>query len=127
MRGCNMASPQYASPSFPVALIATRRVRDIAAMMSPGQVTTYLLHEMVASPNMSLDEFARYPLIVIEVPPLCLDNFEKTLSKLVHKFRDQGSQVALMVQPSLRKQTHRSLCMQRRNKMQNVPFLLKKI
>jgi hypothetical protein len=82
----------------------------------------YLLHELLASVKLPLDELSSAHLVAIEIPPVAVKGFEHRLLHLIAKIRAIGPHVAIIVQPSLRRQTQHALWIHRWNKMDARPF-----
>ncbi len=61
-----------------------------------------LLHEILASVKMPLDELSAAHFVAINIPPVALKGFERDLLHLIVKIRAIGPHVAIIVQPSLR-------------------------
>jgi hypothetical protein len=74
--------------------------------------------------KLPLDELSSAHLVAIEIPPVALKGFEHDLLHLVAKIRAIGPHVAIIVQPSLRRQTQQALWIHRWNKLDNRPFRL---
>ena len=81
-----------------------------------------LLHELLASVKLPLDELTRSHLVVMEIPPASLNGVEHTLLRLVVKIRELGVHVAMIVQPNLRKHTQQPFWVQRWNRISHRPF-----
>ena len=63
---------------------------------------------MMAQMTVPLDELSTAHLAVLEVPPIAAARFEHELLRLVAKIRAQGPEVAVIVQPSLRKKSNKT-------------------
>ena len=81
-----------------------------------------MLHELLASVKLPLDELSRAHLVVMEIPPAALSGFEHTLLRLIAKIRQLGVHVAVIVQPNLRKMTQQPFWAQRWNRLSHRPF-----
>ena len=81
-----------------------------------------LLHELLASVKLPLDELTRSHLVVMEIPPASLSGIEHTLLRLIVKIRELGAHVAMIVQPNLRKRTQQPFWAQRWNRIKHRPF-----
>ena len=83
-----------------------------------------LLHEILASVKMPLDELSAAHFVAINIPPVALKGFERDLLHLIVKIRAIGPHVAIIVQPSLRRHTQQASRVHRWNKMDVRPLQL---
>ena len=60
--------------------------------------------------------------MVLEAPPIVTQRFEHDMLGLVLKVLNQCPSVAIIVQPSLRRKSNKTLWVQRWNKLHNSPF-----
>ena len=104
--------------------VSTRKAGPAADGLAANIAGCYLLHDLLASVKLPLDELSQAHLVAIEIPPLALKGFEHNLLHLIAKIRAVGPQVAIIVQPSLRRQTQQALWTHRWNKLDNRPFQL---
>ena len=111
--------------SLSVAWVSTRKARHIARSLAPEVDACYFLHELLGSVKLPLDELSQTHLVVVEVPPSTLRDFEHHLAMLVAKIRAAGPHVALITQPSLRKQTQKMTWISKWNRQKNRPFDIK--
>ncbi len=115
-------TPQVLPLDFRLIWISTRKAAPAADALAANIAGCYLLHELLASVKLPLDELSSAHLVAIEIPPVALKGFEHDLLHLVAKIRAIGPQVAIIVQPSLRRQTQQALWTHRWNKLDNRPF-----
>ena len=104
--------------------VYTRKTGPAADGLAANIAGCYLLHELLASVKLPLDELSQAHLVAIEIPPLALKGFKHNLLHLIAKIRAIGPQVAIIVQPSLRRQTQHAQWTHRWNKLDNRPFQL---
>ena len=107
---------------FKLIWISTRKAAPAADALAANIAGCYLLHELLASVKLPLDELSSAHLVAIEIPPVALKGFEHDLLHLVAKIRAIGPQVAIIVQQSLRRQTQQALWIHRWNRLDNRPF-----
>ena len=107
---------------FKLIWISTRKAAPAADALAANMIGSYLFHELLASVKLPLDELSLAHLVAIEIPPVALKGFEHKLLHLVAKIRAIGPQVAIIVQPSLRRQTQQALWIHRWNKLDSRPF-----
>ena len=69
-----------------------------------------------------LQELTAADLVVLEVPPITEQNFECNLLNLTYKIRNLGPEVLIVVQPSLRRKSNKSIWVHRWNQMPHAPF-----
>ena len=77
--------------------------------------------------NLPHEEFACNDLVAIEVPPLTRASFDSDLYRLVTKIQNLGPKVAVIVQPSMRKKTQRSLWVQYWNRSSGRPWTARRL
>ena len=109
-------------PSSRIAWISTRRGEPAADIISANIIGRYVLHSMMAQMTAPLDELSTAHIVVLEVPPTAAARFEHDLLRLVARIRAQGPEVAVIVQPSLRKKSNKTLWIHRWNRLSHVPF-----
>ena len=87
---------------------------------------TYLLNNVMGQVKTSpMTEFASNDLVEFEVPPFATAGFEKEFLNVVNCIHSQGPQVAVIVQPSLRKTKPQCLWVSKWNALENIPFKFK--
>ena len=94
---------------FRMIWVSTRKAGPAADGLAANILGCYLLHELLASVKLPLDELSSADLVAIEVPPVALKGFEHNLLHLVAKIRAIGPHVVVIVQPSLTRQTQQAL------------------
>ena len=95
-------------------------------MFPTNTLRTYLLHQLLASVKLPLDELACAHLAVLKVPPLTQHGFEQNLLRVVSKIRQVGPQVAILVLPQERRQAQTALWVHKWNRINHVPFVFVK-
>ena len=115
-------TPQVLPLDFRLIWISTRKAAPAADALAANIAGCYLLHELLASVKLPLDELSSAHLVAIEIPPVALKGFEHDLLHLVAKIRAIGPHVAIIVQPSLRRRTQQALWIHRWNKLDSRPF-----
>ena len=109
---------------FRLIWVSSRKAGPVADGLAANIVSCYLLHELMASVKLPLDELSSAHLVAIEIPPVALRGFEHSLLHLIAKIRAIGPHVAIIVQPSLRRRTQQALWVHRWNKIDQRPFQL---
>ena len=82
----------------------------------------YVLHGMMARMTAPLDELSTAHAVVLEAPPNTAVRFEHDMLNLVARIQAQGPAVAIIVQPSLRRKSNKTLWVHRWNRLEHVPF-----
>ena len=95
-------------------------------MFPENTLRTYLLHQLLASVKLPLDELAHAHLAVLKVPPLTQQGFEHDLLRMVSKIRQVGPQVAILVFPQERRQAQTALWVHKWNRINHIPFVFVK-
>ena len=95
-------------------------------MFPENTLRTYLLHHLLASVKLPLDELAHAHLAVLKVPPLTQQGFEHNLLRMVSKIRQVGPQVAILVFPQERRQAQTALWVHKWNRINHIPFVFVK-
>ena len=99
-----------------------RKTAAVAHSIAANVVNNILLHELLASVKLPLDELTRSHLVVMDIPPASLSGIEHALLRLVVKIRELGAHVAMIVQPNLRKRAQQPCWAQRWNRIKHRPF-----
>ena len=105
-----------------VAWVSTRRGESAADSISANVIGRYVLHDMMAHMTAPLDELSTAHAVVLEAPPIVTARFEHDMLKLVLKIVAQGPEVAVIVQPSMRRRSDRTLWVHRWNRLAQAPF-----
>ena len=105
-----------------VAWISTRRTSPAADAIAANITGRYLLHEALGAVKLPLDEFSCAHLVVLEIPPVCYPRAEHDVLSLIAKIRSTGPHVAVVIQPSVRRQTQKAHWVHRWNKLDARPF-----
>ena len=79
----------------------------------------------MANMTAPLDELSTAHLVVLEAPPNVAARFEHDMLSLVSRIMAQGPEVAVMVQPSLRRKSNKTLWVHRWNRLTRAPFKLR--
>ena len=69
-----------------------------------------------------LDELSTAHAVVLEAPPIVTARFEHDMLSLVSKIVAQGPEVAIIVQPSLRRKSNKTLWVHRWKRLVHAPF-----
>ena len=109
-------------PSARVAWISTRRGEPAADSIAANVIGRFVLHDMMANMTAPLDELSTAHLVVLEAPPNGAARFEHDMLSLVSRIMAQGPEVAVMVQPSLRRKSNKTLWVHRWNRLTSAPF-----
>ena len=109
-------------PSSRVVWISTRRGEPAADRISANVIGRYVLHDMMAHMTAPLDELSTAHAVVLEAPPIVTARFEHDMLSLVSKIMAQGPAVAIIVQPSLRRRSNKTLWVHRWNRLEHAPF-----
>ena len=109
-------------PSARIAWISTRRCGPAADSIAANVIGRYVLYDMMANMTAPLDELSTAHLVVLEAPPNVAARFEHDMLSLVSRIMAQGPEVAVMVQPSLRRKSNKALWIQRWNRLTHAPF-----
>ena len=107
-----------------MAWISTRRASGATDYVASHLSGSYLLHTMLRNVMLPLAELSQVHLVAMEIPAVAFAGFEHDLLKLVAKIQTVGPRQCVIVQPSLRKKTQRSLWVHRWNSMAQAPFRL---
>ena len=109
-------------PELRVVWVSPRKTVAASHAIAANVVGSIPLHEALASVKLSLDEFVRAHLVIMEVPPASHVGLVHQLLRLVSRIRALGPHVAIVVQPNLRRQTQQPYWVQRWNKLTSKPF-----
>merc|ERR1711873_348278 len=109
-------------PSARIAWISTRRCGPAADIIAANVIGRYVLYDMMANMTAPLDELSTAHLVVLEAPPDVAARFEHDMLSLVSRIMAQGPEVAVLVQPSLRRRSNRTLWVHRWNSLAHAPF-----
>ena len=105
-----------------IAWISSRRAQSISDVIAANLVGPFLLHEILTSIKLPLDELTEAQHAIVEIPPVAAEGYELKLLKLASSLRQRGITVTFLIQPSLRKSTQRSLWVQRWNQLPGRTF-----
>ena len=105
-----------------VALISTRRAQPAADVLAGHVFGKYVLYDIMASVTAPLHELSSAHVVVLEVPPVVAAGFERDLLNLVNKILALNVVVLVLVQPSLRRKSNRTLWVSKWNFLPYVPF-----
>ena len=112
----------HVGPEARVAWISTRRGGPAADAIAGNVLHRYVLHDMMRSLTAPLDELSSAHAVVLEAPPIVAPRFEHDMLEFVRKAMHQCPTLAIIVQPSLRRKSNKSLWVHRWNRLHNVPF-----
>ena len=117
-----VSSQQPLPAGLRVAWISTRRGEPAADAIAGCVIGRYVLHDMLTNMKAPLDELSTAHAVVLEAPSIVTARFEHDMLTLVQKIRSIGPEVAIIVQPSLRRRSNKTLWVHRWNRLHNVPF-----
>jgi len=69
-----------------------------------------------------LQELSTAQLVVIEAPPITVPRFEHDFLAMIQKIRTLGPEVAVIVQPSVRRKSNKTLWVLKWNNLHHAPF-----
>ena len=110
------------APEARVAWISTRRGSPAADAIAGNISARYTLHDMMRSLKAPLDELSSAHAVVLEAPPIVTQRFEHDMLNFVRKVMSQCPNLAIIVQPSLRRKSNKALWVHRWNRLHNAPF-----
>ena len=105
-----------------VAWISTRRGSPAAEHIAGHLHSNYLLHDMMRSVTAPLDELSTAHAVVLEAPSIAMQRFEHDMLNLINKITSQCPNLAVIVQPSLRRKSNKTLWISRWNRLHKAPF-----
>ena len=109
-------------PNTRIAWVSTRRGSPAADVIASNVIGRYVLHDMIRNVTAPLDELSTAHAVVLEVPSVVQQRFEHDMLDLVGRVMRQCSRVAIIVQPSLRRKSNKSLWVHRWNRLREAPF-----
>ena len=109
-------------PSSRVAWVSTRRGEPAADSIAANVIGRYVLHDMMAHMTAPLDELSTAHAVVLEAPPIVTARFEHDMLCLASKIQAQGPEIAIIVQPGLRRRSNKTLWVHRWNRLEHIPF-----
>ena len=118
----SISQQQRLHPSARIAWISTRRGEPAADSIAANVIGRYVLHDMMARMTAPLDELSTAHAVVLEAPPNVAARFEHDMLRLVSRIIAQGLEVAVIVQPSLRRKSNKTLWVHRWNCLAHAPF-----
>ena len=91
--------------------------------MLAGHVTgKFVLYDTMASVTAPLHELSSAHAVVLEVPPVVAAGFEREFLNLVNKITALHLPILVVVQPSLRRKSNKTLWVSKWNFLPHVPF-----
>ena len=105
-----------------VAWISTRRGGPAADYLAGHLHSSYVLHDMMRSVTAPLDELSTAHAVVLEAPSIAMQRFEHDMLNLTNKITSQCPNLAVIVQPSLRRKSNKTLWVSRWNRLHKAPF-----
>ena len=94
----------------------------VADELSKQFSAKYLLAEVLASLQTPMLEFKEAKAVLIEAPAITKARYEHDMLDLVTKIHNLQTEVLLIVQPSLRRKSNRTLWVQKWNNLRKAPF-----
>ena len=110
------------SSDLKVAWISTRRGTTAADAISGNVLNRHLLHDVMSKVTAPYHELSAAHVAVLEVPPSVAPLYEHKLLDMVSRVRAAGPEVAIIVQPSMRRRSDKSLWVHKWNHLQHAPF-----
>ena len=98
------------------AWVSTRRGKPAADQIAGHLHSSYLLHDMMRSLTAPLDELFTAHAVVLEAPSIVAQRFEHNMLNLIGRVIPQCPHRAVIVQPSLRRKSNKTLWMSRWNR-----------
>ena len=105
-----------------VVWVSTRRGGQVADAIAGNVVERYVLQDVLTNGTALFHEFSEADLVVFEVPPVTRPQFEHKMLDVVQKVLNSGPGVMVVVQPSLRRKTNKSLWISKWNMLSHAPF-----
>ena len=104
------------------AWISTRGAETVVDAFSENLIAKHTLARIIHDGAVSLQEFSTASVVMIEAPAVAKARYELAMFEMIQKLKSQGSEVIVLVQPSLRRKSNRTLWVQRWNQMKQTPF-----
>ena len=105
-----------------IAWVSTRRGEPAADQIAGHLHSSYLLHDMMRSLTAPLDELSTAHAVVLEAPSIVAQRFEHNMLNLIVRITPQCPHLAVIVQPSLRRKSNKTLWVSRWNRLRSTPF-----
>ena len=105
-----------------VVWVSTRRGSSVADIIVGNILNRYVLQDVLTKGAALFHEFSEADLVVFEVPPVTRPQFEHKMLDVVQKVLNSGPDVMVVVQPSLRRKTNKSLWISKWNMLSQAPF-----
>ena len=105
-----------------VAWVSTRRGAPAADFIAGHVHSSYVLHDMMRSLTAPLDELKTAHAVVLEAPSIVTQRFEHNMLALIGRITPQCPHLAVLVQPSLRRKSNKTLWVSRWNRLRGAPF-----
>ena len=83
---------------------------------------SYVLHDVMRSLTAPLDELSTAHAVVLEASSIVTQRFEHDMLNLTSKVISQCPHLAVIVQPSLRRKSNKTLWVSRWNRLRSTPF-----
>ena len=115
VRGSRSAEPRN---DVRLIWVSPRRTAEIADAVAGNTVRSHLLHHLLASVKLPLDEFSQSHLVAMEIPPKMPSGFEHSLLRTVSRVMTAGPHVAIMVLP----QSQTALWVHLWDRLDHAPF-----
>ena len=112
------------SSKMQIVWVCTRRGDPVADAVAGNLVGRYNLHDVLVKGAAPFQEFSKADLVVFEVPSSTRPHFERKMLEIVQKVRALGLEVMVVVQPSLRRKSNKSVWVSKWNFMSLAPFKL---
>ena len=102
--------------------VSTRKAGPAADNISANLIGRYVLHDVMSNSHVPLQEFSTADVVVFEIPPVVKPLFEHHLLDVVQRIRSTGPEVLIIVQPSLRRKSNKTLWVHKWNRLDKAPF-----
>ena len=105
-----------------IAWVSTRRGSPAADQIAGHLHSRHVLHDLIRSMTAPLDELSSAQAVVLEAPSIVTPRFENDMLNLISRVTAQCPCVAIIVQPSLRRKSNKTLWVSRWNRLREAPF-----
>ena len=105
-----------------VVWASTRRAVGAADSFAANTTARYLLSDVWKSVDAPLQEFSSAHIVALELPPVVQLGYEHSVLSIVQKMLAVGTQVLMIVQPSLRRKSNKALWVHKWNFLEHAPM-----
>ena len=107
---------------FAAVWVSTRRALPAADALAANVLERYVLHDVMGRLTALYQEFSQAHVAVLEVPPSVSPSYEHKLLDVISRIKAAGPEVAVIVQPSMRRRSDKSLWVHKWNQLRHAPF-----